>query len=489
MDEYPPRSKLLIAALGFSFFWACLFIIIFNPFEPLVSASGQVVYPLMRIAALLGLCLASYAINVKTDFFSTEKGHRTQSVVALIFPVIMLSVFLAGLFGASGFNGITGSIAWFLVGTGLACLRLVWVELICSFGQKSVYWILCVSAIIGAAFFAVSSLVDPLAMGFLFAIMPYLSLGLLHLLEHEVTPLAFLPKKESTARMPLLRTTDAFITLYGVVFGLALSFLMAIPPSASLAVGTGIAIAAGAAAMLPFLKRNEGKLAHGNAQRVLFPFLVLGLIPLPFVEGVPYFLCTLLIIACFIAFSIANLDGQMEAAARYQSSPLYLVGRGGAPILVGLMAGYSIGLYFASNQTADPVLLYYAPLALVVLLTVFVTFVPIERDRFSEDEEPEPQQTDRTGHWKRRCETAARHYGLSVREKEVFALLAKGRGAEYIQNKLYISAHTVKTHTYNIYKKMGTSSREELMTIVEETVVPEEGGAASDEAPTAPSRT
>ena len=61
----------------------------------------------------------------------------------------------------------------------------------------------------------------------------------------------------------------------------------------------------------------------------------------------------------------------------------------------------------------------------------------------------------------------AREAGLSARETEVFMLLAKGRGIEHIQNKLYISGHTVKTHTYNIYKKMGISSREELLDAIE----------------------
>ena len=40
-------------------------------------------------------------------------------------------------------------------------------------------------------------------------------------------------------------------------------------------------------------------------------------------------------------------------------------------------------------------------------------------------------------------------------------------GAEHIQNKLGISGHTVKTHTYNICHKMGIGSREELLDAVE----------------------
>lgn len=60
---------------------------------------------------------------------------------------------------------------------------------------------------------------------------------------------------------------------------------------------------------------------------------------------------------------------------------------------------------------------------------------------------------------------------MSAREIEVFNLLAKGRGSAYIQEKLYISQHTVKTHTYHIYKKLGVDSREELLTLIEQTTI------------------
>ena len=57
---------------------------------------------------------------------------------------------------------------------------------------------------------------------------------------------------------------------------------------------------------------------------------------------------------------------------------------------------------------------------------------------------------------------------ITPREIEVFTFLSKGRNAEFIQNTLFISNHTVKTHIYNIYKKMDIHSLQDLLDILDE---------------------
>jgi DNA-binding CsgD family transcriptional regulator len=49
--------------------------------------------------------------------------------------------------------------------------------------------------------------------------------------------------------------------------------------------------------------------------------------------------------------------------------------------------------------------------------------------------------------------------GLTPREVEILAMVAVGAKNEEIAEKLYISPHTVKTHIYNIFKKIDVPNR------------------------------
>jgi len=53
----------------------------------------------------------------------------------------------------------------------------------------------------------------------------------------------------------------------------------------------------------------------------------------------------------------------------------------------------------------------------------------------------------------------AMEFQLTNREEQIINLLAKGLSNRDIAESLFLSPHTVKTHLYNLYKKVGVKSR------------------------------
>lgn len=70
-------------------------------------------------------------------------------------------------------------------------------------------------------------------------------------------------------------------------------------------------------------------------------------------------------------------------------------------------------------------------------------------------------------HLLRRCGELAQDHGLTSRELEVLQKLAVGMTKDQIAESLFISPATAKTHTRNIYAKLGVHSQRELEGLME----------------------
>ncbi len=73
-----------------------------------------------------------------------------------------------------------------------------------------------------------------------------------------------------------------------------------------------------------------------------------------------------------------------------------------------------------------------------------------------------------------RINELAAAYLLSARETEVFRLWATGHTLKYIQERLYLSPSTVKTHVRHIYDKTGKHSRAEIVELLDPLADPPE---------------
>lgn len=62
----------------------------------------------------------------------------------------------------------------------------------------------------------------------------------------------------------------------------------------------------------------------------------------------------------------------------------------------------------------------------------------------------------------------SQQYQLTARESEIFALMLKNMTNQEICDNLFVSLGTVKTHTHNIFSKLGVSKRKEALSLYAE---------------------
>ena len=69
------------------------------------------------------------------------------------------------------------------------------------------------------------------------------------------------------------------------------------------------------------------------------------------------------------------------------------------------------------------------------------------------------------------CRNIAEQNGLTPRELDVLAVLAKGRSAKHIADELCIAENTAWVHIKSIYAKTGAHGKQDLIDLVEEARV------------------
>lgn len=66
-----------------------------------------------------------------------------------------------------------------------------------------------------------------------------------------------------------------------------------------------------------------------------------------------------------------------------------------------------------------------------------------------------------------RCEQLAQEHGLTARETEVLALIAQRKTRAEMEQELFLSQNTVKTHVRHVYAKLGVHSKADVYELVE----------------------
>lgn len=173
--------------------------------------------------------------------------------------------------------------------------------------------------------------------------------------------------------------------------------------------------------------------------------------------------CSIASTAGFALFTLAGFAELILAARLVGASPGAAVGGALAAIALCVWAGFAaIGVWGTNGRVIC--LLFEAAL----LTAVAISYALRPRGTAGKTDAgsgPGPSGNPNAPHDTRCADLAARG-ALSQREAEVLAYLARGHGSAFIASELGISENTVRTHTRHIYEKLGISSREELLALV-----------------------
>jgi DNA-binding CsgD family transcriptional regulator len=156
-------------------------------------------------------------------------------------------------------------------------------------------------------------------------------------------------------------------------------------------------------------------------------------------------------------------------SARYGVLPIAQAGFGTVAPVSGTFVGWGLFCVFVSLGVVDRTLIIVIALIFLFANILVASIMPYGSElRIVDAERPiEDNPNDGTSIWKSSLRHIAVASGLTPREREIFALLARGRNIGYISNRLVISSHTTKSHVYRIYSKLNINSQQELISLAE----------------------
>jgi DNA-binding CsgD family transcriptional regulator len=92
----------------------------------------------------------------------------------------------------------------------------------------------------------------------------------------------------------------------------------------------------------------------------------------------------------------------------------------------------------------------------------------VPRDTADVDDPTMPEARTPDEYRRQHVERVAAEKGLTKREQELLEYMSRGHGSSFIADVLFISRNTARTHIRNIYRKLGVTSREELILMIDD---------------------
>ncbi|WP_288323328.1 LuxR family transcriptional regulator [uncultured Eggerthella sp.] len=480
--------------------------------------------PFLISIVVFGLCLLFAGITDQR-LLHTYISKKTLLAGSLLMCAGTLLLLTPAPLNGPALEAVSGV----MTGIGSAILILFWGTAFARCDSASIVLNSSIAISIGIGVYAVALHYGPFPIaGILTAIIPLLELAILWnktpqpYSERNEVPI-FKPLPVNHTKFFLRFALPVFV--FGVALGtLRQTSIQYIVPASNVADQILMLLAAGCATViiLVTIVALGGGDKWSRYFRPLIPFIAVTLFFLPLSEMSDSTFSSMFLVVGYLCFEALMWIFFGELAQRFRLSPIYVFGLGRGMLALAGLAG-SLFPIVAANWVH---LLPFGEQGVIVIVLLIMMFayalLPREREieaivapcplvkavsaelndqvrplmplrptaddgaSVSETTAPQPEAAREPllvarssasrdeadgrkggGRFRAKCETVANTYLLSRRETEIMFFLAKGHNAAYIQEKLYISEGTAKTHIRHVYKKTNVHSQQELMRLVE----------------------
>lgn len=453
---------------------------------PLTSLTG------MSLPAILQYWSVPLLFAVGLALFSALLKKTLPTPAFLVSVSIASGVLILGGYGllltrgsSEGTDVAVVLAAAIMIGLGFGLVLLLWQRFLAQFSEEVATKILLLSLALSSACYLALSFVLREQMELAFPVLVAGSIALsvigARLPVQRKEKMHSLNHRPGVTKKILIDLRDPLLCVGAIAFAVALTRAIALDgldnaEMANITASFSIVVVALLLYVLWFgLKRTPalfGKVSILGLYRVFFPLIATALLALSIFGSSWGLAVTTLVYAAFSIVSVLIISTSISLARQHQVW---------SPYVYGIFAG-SLYFMFAVATTVAPLVYYpqnfgaatFTVIVLVVLYILAMSNAVIQnRKRKNEqrgnnpDLQPhqEPLIVDEVA---QRCSTLSEQKHLTAREKDVFLLLAKGRDVPSISKQLFISENTVRSHSKNVYRKLGVHSKQELLDLLEE---------------------
>lgn len=487
---------ILCSVIGFGSFCAWGYLIFYSlMLSPQIDSTNCLIFLIVYSTGITMALLAGW-------FFPKIYFTGTRVLIGITI-VASLAMLLALYLPSHPDTFYVSCVAWYITGVGVASLFGLWSDLVATQRSGTLRSYVSLAMLLASVQVPWVMLLRAEVLPLFIFLAPVASLALCCFLRRSSLlskRMAHMNKKEATTKMTISWQSMLNTVAIGAVIGFSLSWLLHIKISTSIVIAIAVMSCLIDGAI--FIDINTKKYFGENVLMKIFPVTVLiGLLPMIFFGDTGRTICAAFVCAVAPLFIIQGVGGCFEHIVLHRQSPPNTAAYGRLYSYLGIGLGLSIG--FGAFQTTifgeNTAGIF---IAMTAIAAVLITLFAMAKNRFPIDEKADAEllffQTDQIlkdnpnateedieralvkgkRAWKKRCDHVAEQYSLSSRQIEVFRLLARGRNAEYITEELVISPHTTKAHIYSIYQKLDVHSRQELISLIEQTDIspePNEG--------------